>query len=99
MPVRLCCDMPFLWCWKKYVYWSVLVCFWSEFVAKVVTFLVFAGLGWITTQYILQLSSWIFETGLALFNVLAVIFVARARYLSKLQVPRLIKHAAKIAAK
>jgi hypothetical protein len=57
----------------------------------------FASLGWITSQYILQMNSWIFETGLALFNVLALIFVARTLYLSELQVPRLIRHAAVFA--
>lgn len=57
----------------------------------------FAGLGWITSQYILQMNSWIFETGLALFNVLALMFVARTLYLSELQVPRLIRHAAVFA--
>jgi len=56
-----------------------------------------AGLGWITAQYSLQLSSWIFAAGLALFNVLALIFVTRTLYLSELQIPRLIRHAAILA--
>lgn len=52
-----------------------------------------SGFGWIAGQYVLQYHSWIFASGLALFNVLALAFVARSVYQSDLSVPALIKNA------